>query len=115
MTWRTVHVSSDIRINCENRQLKASYADGASNTVPIEDIAALVLESHQCSITVAAIAELLEVSIAILLDLKDDKIANNNHSFIMSQFNSGSVAIAITPSELNEIYNQVQKKAKTTK
>jgi transcriptional regulator with XRE-family HTH domain len=99
----------------EIRNVKNIRQQHVAKGLGISETAYNRIENGQTQLTINnlfIVAELLETSVSVLLDLKDDKIANNHNSVIMSQFNSGSVAIAITPKEFNDIYNQVQQKAK---
>ncbi len=67
MIKRTIVLSNQAYVKKENNQLviqQARHNDGGQGTethsVPIEDIGILMIESHQCTITEAAISALME-------------------------------------------------------
>ena len=70
MLKRTIHISKPTKVTLRSGQLIISQrnAEGISdeNSLPIEDLWALILEDQQISITQGAIAELLEHNVALI-------------------------------------------------
>lgn len=63
MAYRCLMIVNPARISCKNRQLVIETQ--RANTVPIEDISAIVIESRQSTITAAAMAELSQNGVVI--------------------------------------------------
>lgn len=60
MIKRTINISSPMIISTENEQIILKNRDiGTIESLPIEDIGTLIIESYQCSITTAVISKLM--------------------------------------------------------
>ncbi|WP_114375389.1 type II CRISPR-associated endonuclease Cas1 [Elioraea thermophila] len=64
---RTVVVSSPARLSLRHRQLVVARADGSSPTVPLEDLALLLVEEPQATYTHALLAALMEAKAALVV------------------------------------------------
>lgn len=64
---RTVVISSPARLSLRHRQLVVSRADGSAPTVPLEDLALLLVEDPQATYTHALLAALMEAKAALVV------------------------------------------------
>lgn len=64
---RTVVVSSPARLSLRHRQLVVARQDGSSPTVPLEDLALLLVEEPQATYTHALLAALMEAKAALVV------------------------------------------------
>lgn len=67
MTNRTITVSSPARISTRDGQLVLMAKDGKEKTIPLEDMASLLLEGNEISITVPALEALSENNVAVTI------------------------------------------------
>ena len=65
MAWRSVMISRPSRLSLKNRALKVEQDDGTV-TVPLEDIAALVIEHAQISLTSQLLSACADRQIAVI-------------------------------------------------
>jgi len=65
MAWRGVHIGQAARIGLKNQQLVVAQAD-AETTIPIEDIAYLVLDTPQTTLTGAVLTALAEANVVVI-------------------------------------------------
>ena len=65
MAWRGVHIGQAARIGLKNQQVVVSQAD-AETTIPIEDIAYLILDTPQTTLTGAVLAALAEANVVVI-------------------------------------------------
>lgn len=63
--WRSVLVTKSCRLSMKNQQLVYEPKDEDSIKVPLEDIAVIVLENNQSSLTTALLSQCAEKNIAI--------------------------------------------------
>jgi CRISP-associated protein Cas1 len=66
MAWRGVHVSRPARLSFRDRQLIVDQ-DEASVSLPLEDIAWLVLDTPQISLTCALLSALSDAGVALIV------------------------------------------------
>ena len=66
MAWRSLLISQPARLTVKNRQLLVEQEAGLSASVPLEDIAVVVLETPQATITSALLAELAAQDVAVI-------------------------------------------------
>ncbi|QKJ67319.1 type II CRISPR-associated endonuclease Cas1 [Deefgea piscis] len=66
MAWRSILISQPARLAVKNRQLLLEQDMGLSATIPLEDIAVVVLETPQATITSALLAELAAHDVAVI-------------------------------------------------
>lgn len=64
---RTVEVSSAARLSLRHRQLVVAREDGSAPTVPVEDLALLVVDNPAVTYTHALLAALAEAKVATIL------------------------------------------------
>jgi len=67
MSTRTVEISSPARLSLRHRQLVVAREDGAEPTVPIEDLALLVVDNPQVVYTHTLLAALAEAKVAVVM------------------------------------------------
>lgn len=65
MAWRSVHIGQAARIGLKHNQLVVTQAD-AETAIPIEDIACLILDTPQITITGALLAALAEGNVSVI-------------------------------------------------
>jgi CRISPR-associated protein Cas1 len=65
MAWKAVHISRPARLSVKDAQLVVSQDDGEV-TMPIEDVAWIVLDSMQVSLTASLVAACMEAGVAII-------------------------------------------------
>ncbi len=65
MAWRGIHIGQPARIGLRNQQLLVAQAD-AETTIPIEDIAYLVLDTPQTTLTGAVLTALAEANVVLI-------------------------------------------------
>lgn len=70
MAWRSVHIGKPARLSYGDRQLIVDQ-DGGSVTLALEDIACLVLDTPQVSVTGALLSACADAGIAVIVP--DDK------------------------------------------
>jgi len=63
--WRSVLVTKSCRLSMKNQQLVYEPKDEDSIKVPLEDIAVIVLENNQSSLTTALLSQCAEKNVAI--------------------------------------------------
>lgn len=66
MAWRSLLISKPARLSVKNRQLLLEQEVGQSVTLPLEDIAVLVLETPQATLTSALLSECAAHDIAVI-------------------------------------------------
>ena len=66
MAWRSLLISQPARLTIKNRQLLLEQEAGLSASVPLEDIAVVVLETPQATITSALLAEFAAHDVAVI-------------------------------------------------
>jgi CRISPR-associated protein Cas1 len=66
MAWRSILISQPARLGVKNRQLLLEQEAGLSANVPLEDIAVIVLETPQATITSALLSELAAHDVAVI-------------------------------------------------
>lgn len=66
MAWRSLLISRPARLTVKNSQLLLEQEAGLSATVPLEDIAVVVLETPQATITSALLAEFAAHDVAVI-------------------------------------------------
>jgi CRISP-associated protein Cas1 len=67
MAWRGVHLSRAARLRLEHRNLVIDFADGAATTrLPLEDIAYLILDTPEISITGALMSQMSQHAVMVL-------------------------------------------------
>lgn len=66
MAWRSLLISQPSRLTVKNRQLLLEQEAGLNASVPLEDIAVVVLETPQATITSALLAELAAQDVAVI-------------------------------------------------
>ena len=66
MAWRSLLISQPARLSLKDRQLLLEQEVGVTVTVPLEDIAVVVLETGQALLTTALLAELAAHDVAVL-------------------------------------------------
>lgn len=66
MAWRGVHISQPARLNLRDRQLVVAQDDGEVS-LPIEDIAWLILDTQQVTLTGSLLSALTESGIAMIV------------------------------------------------
>lgn len=66
MAWRSLLISQPAQLTVKNRQLLLEQKAGLSATVPIEDIAIVILETPQASISSALLSELAAHDVAVI-------------------------------------------------
>lgn len=81
MGYRNIVIEGSADISCKNKQLVV-YSDGR-HSVPLEDLNAILLESRQSSITVAALSELTSANVAVFVC--DEKHLPNGVLFPFAQ------------------------------
>ncbi|WP_169579899.1 type II CRISPR-associated endonuclease Cas1 [Rubritepida flocculans] len=64
---RTVEISSTARLSLRHRQLVIAREDGSAPTVPVQDLALLVVDNPQVTYTHALLAALAEAKVATIL------------------------------------------------
>jgi CRISP-associated protein Cas1 len=67
MNHRTVEISSPAHLSMRHRQLVIGRSDGSAPTVPIEDLALLVVDNPQVTYTHALLAALAEAKVATVI------------------------------------------------
>lgn len=65
MAWRGVHVTQPARLTLADRQLVVDQADGAAK-IPLEDVAWLVIDTPQATLTTALLAACMAAGLAIV-------------------------------------------------
>ena len=65
MAWKGVHISRPARLSCKDAQLVVAQDDGEV-TIPIEDIAWIVLDSMQVSLMASLVTACMDAGIAII-------------------------------------------------
>lgn len=65
MAWRGVHISQSARLKVAHRQLLVEQGDRPV-TLPLEDLAWLILDTPKATITSAALTGLLEAGVAVV-------------------------------------------------
>jgi len=65
MAWRGVHVSQPARLTLADGQLVVDQADGAAK-IPLEDVAWLVIDTPQATLTTALLAACMAAGLAIV-------------------------------------------------
>lgn len=65
MAWRVVQITSACKLSVKNRQLLYEPADGENVTLPLEDIAVVILESRHILMTSTLLSELAEYGICL--------------------------------------------------
>ena len=65
MSWKTLFISNPCRLSIENSNLLITI-DGEKHSVCITDIATLIIETNQATITTSAIAKLVKNGVVIL-------------------------------------------------
>lgn len=67
MAWRGVHLSRAARLRVEHRNLVIEFADsGTSTRLPLEDIAYLILDTPEVSLTGALMSRMSQCAIMVL-------------------------------------------------
>lgn len=67
MAWRGVHLSRAARLRLEHRNLVIDFADGAATTrLPLEDIAYLILDTPEISLTGALMSQMSQHAVMVL-------------------------------------------------
>lgn len=67
MAWRGVHLSRAARLRMEHRNLVIEFADGAAATrLPIEDMAYLILDTPEISLTGALMSHMSQHAVMVL-------------------------------------------------
>jgi CRISP-associated protein Cas1 len=67
MAWRGVHLSRAARLRMEHRNLVIEFADGAATTrLPLEDIAYLILDTPEISLTGALMSHMSQHAVMVL-------------------------------------------------
>lgn len=67
MTHRTVAVDSAARLSLKHRQLVIAREDGSAPTVPIEDLALLVIDNQHATYTHSLLSALVEAKVATIV------------------------------------------------
>ncbi len=65
MAWKGVHISRPARLACHDGQLIVSQEDGEVS-MPVEDVAWIVLDSMQVTLTAALVSACMEAGVAII-------------------------------------------------
>ena len=66
MAWRSVHISNPARLNCADGQIVIQQDQGQV-TIPIEDVACLILDTPQVSLTGALLSDCMQLGVVILI------------------------------------------------
>jgi len=67
MAWRGVHLSRAARLRLEHRNLVIDFADGAATTrLPLEDIAYLILDTPEISLSGALMSHMSQHAVMVL-------------------------------------------------
>lgn len=66
MAWRGLHISNPARLNCRNNQLVVQRDDGTVS-FPTEDIAWLILDTPQVSLTGSLLSALVRDGVALIV------------------------------------------------
>lgn len=70
MLKRTILLSSALKVSVKNRQLILSAIDDddrACSSVPIEDLAHVIIENQRCIVTIPALNELSRQNVGVIL------------------------------------------------
>ena len=65
MAWKGVHISRPARLSYKDTQLVVAQ-DGGDVTMPIEDVAWIVLDNPQVTLTASLVSALMEAGVAII-------------------------------------------------
>ena len=65
MAWRIVQISSACKLSLKHKQLLYEPLEGEAVTLPLEDIAVVILENKQILLTSALLSELAEYGICL--------------------------------------------------
>ena len=65
MAWRIVQISSACKLSVRHKQLLYEPSEGEAVTLPLEDIAVVILENKQILLTSALLSELAEYGICL--------------------------------------------------
>ena len=65
MAWRIVQISSACKLSLKHNQLLYEPSEGEAVTLPLEDIAAVILENKQILLTSALLSKLAEYGICL--------------------------------------------------
>jgi CRISPR-associated protein Cas1 len=65
MAWKGVHISRPARLSCKAAQLIVAQ-DESEVTLPIEDVAWIVLDSAQATLTASLVSSCMEAGVAII-------------------------------------------------
>ena len=66
MSWRSLVISKPARLSVKNKQLNIEQDYGDTSTIPLGDIAVLVLETEQATITTALLSSLAQHQVAVI-------------------------------------------------
>lgn len=67
MAWRTVVIANPARLKVEQQQLVIEQGDGPPITFPLEDIAVLLVESQQVTLTAALLARCASADVTLFV------------------------------------------------
>ena len=69
MLKRTIYLSSPLKISVKDEQLLITLRDNdkPTSTVPIEDLAHVVIENQQVSITIPALNALIRQNVGVII------------------------------------------------
>lgn len=65
MAWRGVHVTQAARLSLADRQMVVDQADGVVR-VPLEDVAWVMLDTVQATLTAALLAACMAAGVAVI-------------------------------------------------
>lgn len=65
MSWRVLEISNPCKLSVKNRQLSYIPIEGESVSLPLEDIAVIILDNKQISLNSSLLSELAEYGIAL--------------------------------------------------
>ena len=66
MGWRSVIISQPAKLSVKNRQLLLQQDEGVTATLPLDDLAAVVLDTPQVLLTAALLSEFAEHGVALV-------------------------------------------------
>lgn len=71
MSYRTVEIGSAARLHLQHRQMRIARDDGSAPTVPIEDLAVVILDNPAITCSTALLAALMEAKVATIVCGRD--------------------------------------------
>ena len=108
MAWRTLHLANPARLSLAHHQL-AIHQEGGETCLPLEDIAAIILDTPQATLTSALLSACMASGVAILVTDQRHHPSGLVLPFHQHHKQSEIAAsqIALTPSTANRLWRQL--------